>query len=56
MSVMLYPCSFFVCFSVNGSVCLVCCVFDRVCVLFGDTIRNVFGCGFCFSAECYECV
>ena len=27
--------------SVNVSVCLVCCVFDSVCELFGETIRNV---------------
>ena len=27
--------------SVNGPVCLVCCVFDSVCELFGETIRNV---------------
>ena len=26
---------------VNGSVCFVCCVFDSVCELFGETIRNV---------------
>ena len=26
------------------SVCCVCCVFDSVCELFGETIRNVFGC------------
>ena len=31
------------CCSVNASVCLVCCVFDSVCELFGETIRNVFG-------------
>ena len=24
------------------SVCFVCCVFDSVCELFGETIRNVF--------------
>ena len=33
-----------VCCSVNVSVCFVCCVFDRVCELFGETICNVFGC------------
>ena len=38
------------------SVCLVCCVLDSVCELFGETIRDVFGCGFCFVAECYGCV
>ena len=26
------------CCHVNGSVCFVCCVFDSVCELFGDTI------------------
>ena len=26
------------------------------CELFGETIRNVFGCGCCFVAECYGCV
>ena len=31
---------YFLCCSVNGSVCLVCCIFDSVCVLFGDTIPN----------------
>ena len=36
------------CCSVNGSVCVVCCVFDSVCELFGETIRNVFG-GWRFS-------
>ena len=38
MKVMLYV----VCCSVNVSVCFVCCVFDNVCELFGETIRNVF--------------
>ena len=33
-----------VCCSVNVSVCFVCCVFDSVCELLGETIRNVFGC------------
>ena len=28
---------------VNGPVCFVCCVFDGVCELFGETIRNNFG-------------
>ena len=27
---------YFMCCSVNGSVCLVCCVFDSVCELFGE--------------------
>ena len=36
------------CCSVNVSVCLVCCVLDSVCELFGETIRDGFGCGCCF--------
>ena len=36
---------YFLCCSVNVSVCLVCCVLDRVCELFGETIRDVFVCG-----------
>ena len=44
------------CCSVGASVCFVCCVFDSVCELFGETIRNVFGCGCYFVAECYGCV
>ena len=36
--------SFYVlCFSVNGSVCRVCCVSDSVCELFGETIQNIYG-------------
>ena len=35
---------YFVRFSVGVFVCLVCCVFDRVCELFGETIRNMFWC------------
>ena len=31
------------CCPVNGSVCFVCCVFDGVCELFSETIRNMFG-------------
>ena len=41
--------------SVGVSVCLVCCVLDSVCVLFGEII-NVFGCDCYFVAECYGCV
>ena len=40
---------YFLCCSLNGSVCLVCYVFDSVCKLF----RNIFGCGCYFSVECY---
>ena len=32
-----------VCGSVNVSVCFVCCVFDSVCELFGETIRMCLG-------------
>ena len=31
------------CCLVNGSFCLVCCVIDGVCELFGETIRDMFG-------------
>ena len=52
VSVMLYPCILCVALSVY----LVCCVFDSVCELFGETIRNMFGSGFYFVVECYGCV
>ena len=42
-----------VCFSVNVSVCFVCCVLDSVCELFGETNCNVFGCSCYFVVECY---
>ena len=32
------------------------CMFDSVCDLFGETIRNVFGCGCSFVVECYGSV
>ena len=44
------------CFSVNGSVCFVCCVSDSVCELFGKTICNMFGCGCYFVVQCYDVV
>ena len=47
---------YLMCCSVNGSVCLVCCVFYSVCELFGETIRNMFGCGCYFVVECYGSV
>ena len=31
----------FICCSINGYVCLVCCVFDSVCELFVEIIRNL---------------
>ena len=40
-----------ICCSANGSACLVCCVFDILCELVGETIRNVFGCGCYFVDE-----
>ena len=40
MSEMLYPC-IFLCCSVNGSVCLVCCVSDSVSELFGESLSVV---------------
>ena len=45
-----------VCCSVNVSVCFVCCVFDSVCELLGETIRNVFGCSCYVVVECYGSV
>ena len=32
------------------------CVLDSVCELFGETIRNVFGCSCYFVVKCYGCV
>ena len=31
-------------------------MFDSVCELFGETIRNMFGCGCYFVVECYGLV
>ena len=45
---MLYPCML--------CVALLMCLVLRVCELFGETIRNVFGCSCYFVAECYGCV
>ena len=39
------------CYYVNG---LVCCVFDSVCKLFDERIRNMFGCCCYFVVECYR--
>ena len=55
MSVMLCPCIFCVALLMFQFVLFVACL-DSVCELFGETIRNVFGCGCCFVAECYGCV
>ena len=52
MSVMFYPCML----CVALLMCPVCFVCLRVCELFGETIRNVFGCSCYFVVECYGCV
>ena len=44
VSVMLYSCI----------VCVAC--FNSVCELFGETIRNMCGCGCYFVVECYGSV
>ena len=51
MSVMLYP--YMLCVAL---LMFLFCVFDSVCELFGETIRNVFGCSCYFVVECYGCV
>ena len=48
-SIMLYPC--ILCVAL-----LMYCVFDWVCELFGETIRNMFGCGCYLVVECYGSV
>ena len=48
-----YVISMFMRCSDGVSVCLVCCVFDSVCELFGETIRNMYRCGCYFVVECY---
>ena len=42
MSVMLYPCMF--CVALLMDLFVLCCVFDSVCELYGETNRNMFGC------------
>ena len=50
--VMLYPCIFVLfCYCIYLS-----CVFDSVCEIVGETIRNIFGSGCYFVVECYGCV
>ena len=34
-------------------VCIVCCVFNNVCELFGEIIHNMFGCG-CYVMEVFS--
>ena len=50
ISVYILPCS------VNGSVCLACCVYDSVCQLFAETIRNTFERCYYFVVKCYGSV
>ena len=50
VSVMLYPCMFCVVLSMDLLV-FMCCVFEGVCELFGETIRNIFGCVCYFVVE-----
>ena len=49
VSVMLYPC--ILCVALLVYLFVLC-----DCELFGETIRNVFGCGCYFVAECYGCL
>ena len=44
------------CCSVNGPTCLVCCVFDSVLEVFGETLRKMFGCVYYFVVEYYGSV
>ena len=55
MSGMLCPCVLCVALLIC-LFCIVCCVFNSVCELFGETICNVFGCSCYFVVECYGCV
>ena len=50
VSVMLYPC--IVCVALLLDLFVVSCVL-RVCELFGDTIRNMFGCSCYFVVKFY---
>ena len=47
---MVYPCMLCVALLMR---LVLCYVFDSVCELFGETIRNVFGCSCYFRVECY---
>ena len=39
----MFICLYLMCFSVNGYVCLVCCLFDSVCELFGEQFAICLG-------------
>ena len=47
---------YFMCFSVDGSVCLVCCVSDSACELFSVTICYIFKYDYYLVVECYGSV
>ena len=51
---LLYPC--ILCVTLLWICLSWCCVFDNMCELFGETIRNMFGCGCYFVVECYGSV
>ena len=55
---MLYPCVLCVALLMVLFVLCVACltVFDNVCELFGEAIRNEFGCSCYLGAACYGCV
>ena len=54
---MFYPCMLCVALLMCLFVlCVACLTVDSVCELFGETIRNVFGCSCYFVVECYGCV
>ena len=55
VSVILYPCMFCVALSMDLFF-FVYCVFDGVCELFGENIRNMFGCACYFVVEGYGVV
>ena len=45
--------SLFLCASLLGDLFVLCVSCLTVCELFGETIRNMFGCGCYFVVECY---
>ena len=54
VSVMLYPC--IVCVTLLMDLFVLCVACLTVGELFGDIIRNMFGCGCYFVVECYGSV
>ena len=47
------PVSVFLLYCSVMDMLVLCCVFNSVCELFGETICNVFGCCCYFVVECY---